>query len=82
LTTVRSTEDAYRLLDHLLALRYPRSDAKEDIPGGESKTAVGAPGAPSSPPVWKDDETAADDFVRKDAAPSGSFWTFDNNQNP
>ena len=82
LTTVRSTEDAQRLLDHVLALRFAESASKEDILGGESNTVVDSPATSSSPPVWKDDETVADDSERKDDGPSGSFWTFDDSQNP
>lgn len=82
LTTVRSTEDAQRLLDHVLALRFAESASKEDILIGESNTVVDSPATSSSPPVWKDDETVADDSGRKDDGPSGSFWTFDDSQNP
>ena len=82
MTTVRATEDAQRLLDHVLALRFAESASKEDIPGGESNTVVDTPATSSSPPVWKDDETVADDSGRKDDGPSGSFWTFDDSQNP
>ena len=82
LTTVRSTEDAQRLLDHVLALRFAESASKEDILIGESNTVVDSPATSSSPPVWQDDETLADDPGRKDDGPSGSFATFDDSRNP
>lgn len=103
LTNVRSTEDAQRLLDHVLALRYPEPARKEtekavDL-GSTSDEKVEAAPADSATQasigvdqggVWgygmtQHDEPADDgDNDEQDAAdaPTGSFWTFDDAQNP
>ena len=90
LTTVRSTEDAQRLLDHLLDLRYPESTEQgtlesteeETLPSLEKKAVVDASIAFSPPSSGKDDETVDVGFGRKDGNASGSFWTFDEGENP
>lgn len=90
LTTVRSTEDAQRLLDHLLALRYPEpkeqgtleSTEQETLPSLEKKAVVDASIAFAPSSSGKDDETVDVDFGRKDDKATGSFWTFDDAQNP
>ncbi|MGB2071421.1 MAG: hypothetical protein ACPHVR_07255 [Poseidonia sp.] len=103
LTTVRSTEDAQRLLDHVLALRYPESTRKEagkalDVnAGSDEKVEVAPVNAATQAPVGVDQggvwgygvtqhEQSADtgDADEQDPAdaPTGSFWTFDDAQNP
>ena len=103
LTTVRSTKDAQRLLDHVLALRYPASTRKEtekavDLGATSDENVEAAPAdAASETPigvdqggVWGYGETQheqpaeADDGDEQDPddAPTGSFWTFDDAQNP
>ena len=90
LTTVRSTEDAQRLLDHLLALRYPEpkeqetleSTEQETLPSLEKKAVVDASIAFAPSSSGKDDETVDVDFGRKGDKATGSFWTFDDAQNP
>ena len=103
LTTVRSTEDAQRLLDHVLALRYPEPARKEtekavDL-GSTSDEKVEAAPADSATQasigvdqggVWgygmtqHDEPADAGDNDEQDPAdaPTGSFWTFDDAQNP
>ena len=103
LTTVRSTEDAQRLLDHVLALRYPESTRKEtgkalDVNAGSDEKVDATPvSAATQAPVGVDQggawgygvaqhEQPADtgDADEQDPAdaPTGSFWTFDDAQNP
>ena len=103
LTTVRSTEDAQRLLDHVLALRYPepaRNDTEKALDLGaasDEKVEVAPVSAATQAPVgvdqggvWGYGETQHDepadtgDADEQDPAdaPTGSFWTFDDAQNP
>jgi len=82
LTTVRSTEDAQRLLDHVLSLRYPESASEGSMVKGETKTVVDASVAFPPPSSGKGDETVDVDFGRKDDNAMGSFWTFDDGGDP
>ena len=103
LTTVRSTEDAQRLLDHLLALRYPESarketrktldfgsDSDEKVDVAPAVAATQAPIGVDQGGVWgygmtqHEQPAEADDGDEQDLhdAPTGSFWTFDDAQNP
>jgi hypothetical protein len=90
LTTVRSTKDAQRLLDHLLDLRYPESKEQgplesteqETLPSRQKKAVVDASIAFAPSSSGKDDETVDVDFGRKDDKATGSFWTFDEGENP
>ncbi len=103
LTTVRSTKDAQRLLDHVLALRYPKPARKETEKAvnldadRDEKVEVASVNAASQAPVGVDqggvwgygmtqpDEPADDgDDDEQDPAdaPTGSFWTFDDAENP
>jgi len=99
LTTVRSTEDAQRLLDHVLALRDEETKEKEkEIHAKKATEGVTVyETAPSERPatinkggVWgygvtqHEQPAGAGDDDEKDPAdaPTGSFWTFDDAQNP
>ena len=103
LTTVRSTEDAQRLLDHLLALRYPESarketrktldfgsDSDEKVDVAPADAATQAPIGVDQGGVWgygmtqHEQPAEAGDADEQDPAdaPTGSFWTFDDAQNP
>lgn len=99
LTTVRSTEDAQRLLDHLLALRDEKRQEKENEIHAK-KATEGATVYETEPserpapidkggaggfPIVEDDKPAAEKFeVGQDAsdAPTGSFWSFDEAEEP
>ena len=82
LSTVASTEDAQRLLDHLLALRYPESGGHGAALVAESNDVMDTSRA-HPPPV---DDAAAftveADAGRKDDGSTGSFWTFDDMDTP
>ena len=82
LSTVASTEDAQRLLDHLLALRYPESGGHGAALVAESNDVMDTSRA-HPPPV---DDAAAftveADAGRKDDGSTGSFWTFDDMDKP
>lgn len=99
LTTVRSTEDAQRLLDHVLALRDEETKEKEKEIHAKKATegATVYETAPSEGPatinkggVWgygvtqheQPDDADDDDEQDPAGAPTGSFWTFDDAQNP
>ena len=99
LTTVRSTEDAQRLLDHLLALRDEKRQEKENEIHAK-KATEGATVYETEPserpapidkggargfPIVEDDKPAAEKIeVGQDAsdAPTGSFWSFDEAEEP
>jgi hypothetical protein len=82
LATVRSTEDAQRLLDHLLSLRYPESTHQETPLNREKKAVVDASVASPPPSASKGDETVDVESGRKDDEAVGLFWNFDDAQNP
>ena len=99
LTTVRSTEDAQRLLDHLLALRDEKTQEKENEIHAKKATegATVYETEPSERPApidkggrWgyvPDEEeippaTVPEGEKSEENAPTGSFWTFDDSQNP
>ena len=74
LTTVRSTEEAQRLLDHVLSLRHPESASEGSMTKGETRTVVDASVAFPPPSSGKDDEST-------ERAPMDSFWTRDDSGN-
>lgn len=82
LTTVRSTEDAQRLLDHMLSLRYPESTHLETSPNREKRVVVDASVAFPPPSASKGDETVDVESGSKDDEAVGLFWNFDDAQNP
>ena len=80
---MRSTEDAQRLLDHVLGLRYPELTEQETLlPSLEKKTVVDASIASTPASSGKDDETVDVDFGRKEDNATGSFWTSDDAETP
>ena len=79
LTTVSSTEDAQRLLDHLLALRQRELTGTD----GNQSTATLRSGAPS----WNDStdssqEPMGQDDGGADEGSTPSFWAIDDDQTP
>ena len=79
---MRSTEDAQRLLDHLLSLRYPESTHQETPLNREKKAVVDASVASPPPSASKGDETVDVESGRKDDEAVCLFWNFDDAQNP
>lgn len=77
LSTVASTEDAQRLLDHLLALRKREmADMGKDESYGQTVVVQETvPGLTTTGGQAK--ETVPLDFGQKDGAATGSFWTLD-----
>ncbi len=83
LTTVRSTEDAQRLLDHVLALRYQGERTQEKVGKNLSKSVEDASYAFTSASEEKDVDVASPiGFGQEDDAPTGSFWSFDGAEKP
>ena len=80
LTSVRSTEDAQRLLDHLIALRQPPSNSG---PVTEMTTPSDGSGAPSwSTSIETPSELNQNDSEGTGEKAMGSFWSFDDANKP
>ena len=70
------------LQEHGTPLRYPESTEQRTLPSREKKAVVDASLAFAPSSSGKDDETVDVDFGRKDDRATGSFWTFDDAQDP
>ena len=82
LSTVASTEDAQRLLDHLLALRYPESGGHGAALVAESNDVMDTSRAHAPPVADANAFTVDVDAGSKDDGSTGSFWTFDDMDEP
>ena len=81
LTTVRSTEDAQRLLDHLLSLRYSESVVKISESPSEQLPEQGSFFVAPQPHIKANLEAISSKGIGSDdEASTGSFWSFDQDE--
>ena len=79
--TVRSTEDAQRLLDHLLSLRYSGSVVDISESPSEQLPEQGSFFVAPQPHVKANLEAISSKGIGSDdEAPTGSFWSFDQDE--